>query len=151
MWLVSAGQLTHEWQVTEGGRNMEPHAVIAESPIVSWSGIALSHDTFDAERLQSCSQSSSTVQVSQLHTRHGQRAFYENSRISTSNNEDLSLEVEVIESSRWGLKQPCVLGMQIQAVEPCAQNPYFPLDCLGPINSTPNRQEQNLSFAGSGR
>lgn len=45
---------------------MKPHAVVAESPIVARSGIALSHDAVDAECLQSCSQSSSAVQVSQF-------------------------------------------------------------------------------------
>lgn len=43
--------LTHERQIAEGGRNMETHAVVAKSPIVAWSGIALNHDAFDTEGL----------------------------------------------------------------------------------------------------
>lgn len=30
---------------------METHAVVAKSPIVAWSGIALNHDAFDTEGL----------------------------------------------------------------------------------------------------
>lgn len=41
--------------------------------------------------------------------------------------------------------------MQVQAVESRAQNPDLPLDRLGSIDFALRRQEQNLSFAGSGR
>ncbi|KAJ5218879.1 uncharacterized protein N7498_000978 [Penicillium cinerascens] len=74
-----------------------------------------------------------------------------NLRVTASDDEDIGLEIEIIESSCCSLKQTFILSLEIQTLQSSTQNPDLPLNCLHALELGLNRQEEDLASASGAR
>lgn len=124
------------------------HAVIAESPVIPYLGITLSHDTLNPQSFEACGKGYSSLASSGQVSMDIFRGSFVFLRISASNYEYISLKaLNATELSTGRIKQGFILFLRVQFFQNSAQNPDLPLDCLvGALD----RQEHHLSFAGGG-
>ena len=87
---------------------MKAQRVIAKGPVVSGPGVALEHDRINGESLEPGGKT--------------------RTRISASDNQNFGFDpLESLELSTGGLEQRFVFALEVKVLQPCADDPNFPL------------------------